>query len=357
MDNHITAVFAPDPIYTRHSEGAFVRLKDGGIYFAYSRFSQSDFDDAPSDIVACVSYDEGETWSEPQVVMSASFHHTKNIMSVSLLRMNNGDIGLFYLVKSSPTTSEYMLSRSADEGKTFYKHTLCSPITRRGYYVVNNDRVERLQSGRLIVPAAFHRGGHSSDKNIPVAFDGRGFICFWYSDDDGETWHESFEIVYAPFNHTKAGLQEPGIVELKNGCLWGYARTDQMYQYEFFSMYAGQRWTTVQPSRFTSPPSPMKIKRNPYTDELVAVWNPIPNYNGRELSRAGWGRTPFVYAISKTDGATWSEQKIIEDGADNGYCYPAIFFTQDGCMLCAYCSGGAEDKSCLARLSIQKIGL
>ncbi len=61
MNSRVSAIFAPDEQYTRHSEGAFLRLKDGGIYFAYSRFSESDFDDAPSDIAACVSYDEGES--------------------------------------------------------------------------------------------------------------------------------------------------------------------------------------------------------------------------------------------------------------------------------------------------------
>ena len=59
----VTALFKPDGVYTRHSEGAFLRMKDGALLFAYSRFTGAWFDDAPSDIVRCVSYDEGETWS------------------------------------------------------------------------------------------------------------------------------------------------------------------------------------------------------------------------------------------------------------------------------------------------------
>ncbi len=284
-------------------------------------------------------------------------HNTKNVMSVSLLRMENGDLGLFYLIKRTPTENVLMLSRSADEGKSFYKHTECTPKGRPGYYVVNNDRVERLQSGRLIVPAAFHRGGYCSDKSTLVYIDGRSFVCLWYSDDDGETWHESRETVYPNFTHTQTGFQEPGIIELKNGVLWGYARTDMMYQYEFFSMDGGQKWTSAQPSRFTSPPSPMKIKRNPHTGDLYAVWNPIPNYNGRYTSKAGWGRTPLVYAVSENDGMSWSDQRIIENEEERGYCYPAIFFTKDHAMLLAYCSGGLQEKSCLARLTIRKVKL
>ena len=353
MQNHIVKTFAPDEVYTRHSEGAFLRMKDGGIYFAYSRFTGSDNDAAPSDLVAMVSYDEGETWTEPEVVIRAAEHDTKNIMSVSLMRMANGDLGLFYIVKATKTVNRIVLARSADEGKTFCKKTVCTLSNREGYYVLNNDRVERLMSGRLIMPLAYHRGGH--DESGTAYFDGRAFDCFLYSDDDGETWSESRETVFLPFTHTKTGLQEPGIVELKNGVLWGYARTDQMVQYEFFSMDEGNTWTSAQASRFTSPPSPMKIKRHPETGDLYAVWNPIPNYNGRYTSKAGWGRTPLVWAVSKDDGKTWSAPQEIEGHPEHGYCYPAIFFTADNAMLIAYCAGGPADRICLARLTIQKV--
>jgi len=206
---------------------------------------------------------------------------------------------------------------------------------------MNNDRVEKLASGRIIMPLAFHR-------------DGRAVDVFLYSDDDGETWAEAPGAVYPNFPHSSSGLQEPGIIEKKNGVLWGYARTDHMYQYEYFSMDGGMHWTEAQPSRFTSPNSPMKIKRHPSGD-LYAIWNPVPMYNGRVRTPAGWGRTPFVWAVSKDDGATWSDYTVIEGKEENGYCYPAIFFTDDNAMLVGYCAGGPEDGICLARLTIKKV--
>ena len=60
---HIVLQLTADKTYTRHSEGAFLRMNDGGILYAYSRFTGSDDDCAPSDIVGLRSYDEGETWS------------------------------------------------------------------------------------------------------------------------------------------------------------------------------------------------------------------------------------------------------------------------------------------------------
>lgn len=357
MSHHITASFGPVGGNTRNSEGAFLRMKDGGIYFAFSRFTRSQNDDAPSDIAAIRSYDEGETWTEPETVITAASFGTNNIMSVSMLRMTNGDMGLFHIVKNPDGTTTVVLNRSRDEGKTFYRRVECTPSDRHGYYVLNNDRVIRLGSGRLLMPVTFHRGGFSSDPSKQIYFDGRGTACFFYSDDDGETWAEASDTVSAPFTGSDSGLQENGAVEKQNGILWGYSRTDRLCHYEYFSMDGGMRWTGAQPSRFSAPCSPLQIKRRPQTGALYAVWNPIPNYNGRVTSGAGWGRTPLVWAVSADDGKTWSEPRVIEGAEDHGYCYPALFFTDDGAMLAAYCAGGPEDRICLARLSIMKIGI
>ena len=101
----------------------------------------------------------------------------------------------------------------------------------------------------------------------------------------------------------------------------------------------------------------MKIKRNPYTNALVAVWNPIPNYFGREIRPRCGGRTPLIYAVSTDEAQTWSEGHTIEDDPLRGYCYPALFFTRDGRMLVSYCAGGPEDVHCLTRTNIAKIDL
>lgn len=353
MEKHIVASFGPDGQYTRHSEGAFIRLLDGRIMFVYSRFTGSQRDDAPSDLVAIYSSDEGETWTEARSVIRAAQYNTKNVMSVSLLRMQNGDIGLFYIVKQTPAVSRIMLSRSADEGESYYKHVECTRPERAGYYVLNNDRVERLSGGRILAPLALHRGANEAVSSGYI--DSRSFNCFVYSDDDGETWNEAPDAVFPAFTGTDTGLQEPGVIEKLSGVLWAYSRTDMMYQYEYFSMDGGIHWTSPQPSRFTSPPSPMKLKRDPATGALYAFWNPVPLYNGRVKSPSGWGRTPLAYSISYDDGVSWTEQEIIEDKDEHGFCYPAIFFTSDGGMLAAYCSGGPADGICLARLTIMKL--
>ena len=99
---HVVMDMRADKVYTRHSEGAFLRMNDGSILYAYSRFkgfSQGNVpknvapqDVAPCDIVALRSYDEGETWTEPEVLLHAEDFGTHNIMSVSLLRMERPHI-------------------------------------------------------------------------------------------------------------------------------------------------------------------------------------------------------------------------------------------------------------------------
>ena len=168
MENHIVASFGPNDAYTRHSEGAFLRLKDGRILFVYSRFSGSYSDDAPSDLIKMYSSDEGETWTEPVITVTASHFKTHNLMSASLMRMANGDVGLFFIEKiEDMPVSHIWIARSKDEGESWYKFTQCSLNDREGYYVLNNDRIERLSSGRLLIPLGFHRGGYNSRQCLP----------------------------------------------------------------------------------------------------------------------------------------------------------------------------------------------
>ncbi|MCR5485315.1 MAG: glycoside hydrolase [Clostridiales bacterium] len=355
MKDHTVLSLSPDEKYPRHSEGAFLRLKNGDILFIYSRFKNSNDDDGPSDLVKLVSHDEGESWEEAGVAVSADMYNVQNVMSVSLMRMQNGDVGLFYLVKSSPSVNKIMLSRSKDEGKTFCSHSECTYFDREGYYVLNNDRAIRLISGRIILPLSFHRTC-CGELGPFVHFDGRAVGYFLCSDDDGETWFESDDAVFPPFSGSNSGLQEAGAEEIRDGVVLGYFRTDMMYQYESFSIDGGMHWTAAQPSRFTSPCSPMKIKKNPFNDKFYAVWNPIPSFNGRKTPPGVWGRTPIVWAESD-DGLSFGEYKIIEDREDHGYCYPALFFTNDNAMLVAYCAGNEEDGGCLCRLNIRKIAL
>ena len=46
---------------------------------------------------------------------------------------------------------------------------------------------------------------------------------------------------------------------------------------------------------------------------------------------------------------------MLENRPDFGYCYTAIHPMEDAVLL-AYCGGGPQDKGCLNRLVIRRIG-
>lgn len=347
----------PTPENPRNSEGAMLRMADGSILFAYSRYSGGTCGDhAPADIYTMSSRDEGESWSEPMLAIDHRiFGNIQNVMSVSMIRLENGDAGLFYLVKRGPEDTRPELRRSSDSGKTWGDPVCCVP--KKGYYVVNNDRLVRLSDGSLYFPAALHRTLINDRGEMEIEY--RAEMTSFCSHDDGRTWEENpGRCILNPGRFGASGLQEPGVLELSPGCLWGWARTDLGCQYETFSVDNGRHWTPPTPSMFTSPCSPMSVRRTP-AGEILAVWNPVPNYNGRVNPLPRWndGRTPFVCALSRDNGQSFSAPQVIEQEPESGYCYCSMFFTRDDSVLLAYCAGGQEDPSCLCRLRIRKIPL
>ena len=141
----------------RNGEGAMIRKKDGSILLVYTAYYGDDWaDHCSAKLSAYVSCDEGETWEGPQVVVKKD-PGAQNIMSVTLLRMNNGDIGLFYIRKvmvDGMVLDEIVLRRSSDEGQTWNEPHVCLPSD--DYRVLNNDRVVKLSSGRVLMPVAIH---------------------------------------------------------------------------------------------------------------------------------------------------------------------------------------------------------
>jgi len=112
---------------------------------------------------------------------------------------------------------------SADEGAAWSEPTRC--IAAPGYFVVNNDRVIQLGKGRIVVPAAYHRPTRTGQTDAQNEVDWRAISLYYYSDDEGKTWHESADWWGLPVRN-KSGMQEPGLVELKDGSLYAWARTD-----------------------------------------------------------------------------------------------------------------------------------
>ncbi|MCK5456141.1 MAG: exo-alpha-sialidase, partial [Melioribacteraceae bacterium] len=209
-----------------------------------------------------------------------------------------------------------------------------------GYFVVNNDRVVILKSGRIIFPGSLHKTPNTETTNI-------GKIWCYYSDDKGKTWTKGNEAS----NPDQATTQEPGLIELKDGKLLLFCRTESGVQYISYSSDQGESWSILKPSNIKSPLSPAAIERIPLTGDLMLVWN-----NNYKPIHDGGKRTPYNLAISKDEGATWEKIKPIESDPNGWYCYTAIEFVGDHVLL-GHCAGDRSKNIGLATTQITRLNL
>lgn len=344
MDSEKVLRLSATKEHSRNSEGSFLELKDGTILFAYTRYNGEDWNDhASADIVGIKSKDFGRTWSEPEVLAEHDPASGGNLMSVSLLRLQSGRICLFYLKKQRIGGSmdcRPLIQFSDDEGASWSEpaYTIGAP----GYYVVNNDRLVQLKSGRILFPAGNHRWRGTVGAGS-YGLDSRAIDYVFYSDDDGVTWNEAPDWILPGTSSGGSGLHEPGLIELEDGRVMLWARTDRGCQYKAFSYDGGLNWTDMDPApEFLSPCSPLSMKRDPVTGNLVAVWNDLNPIYGIAQKAGCWGRTPYVIAFSKNEGKSWVDHQAFETESDSGFCYCAIHFNSDGSFLLGYCSGGRQ---------------
>jgi predicted neuraminidase len=330
--NQIVFQINPGPNNPRNSEGDFITLKNGNILFIYSHFTGNSGGDFGNAYLACrYSTDQGRTWSvKDQIIVKQE--GDINVMSVSLLRLKDGSIALFYARKNSDEDLIPMLRISKDESKTWSDPITC--ITdRRGYFVLNNNRVIQLRNGRLLMPVALHKVPGGKWSSI-------GRLFSYYSDDDGKTWKSGEEVP----NPNKIITQEPGVIEQKNDNILMFIRTNAGVQYFSHSTDNGETWSQVIASDIKSPMSPASIARIPSTGDLLMVWN----NNGVNQKR-----TPLNIAISRDEGKTWANIKTLENDPDGSFCYTAIHFTGKNVLL-GY-SNWATMGSTILRLSLKWI--
>jgi hypothetical protein len=338
IEKEITLRLEPKDGNPRNSEGDFIRLKDGRILFVYTHFTGGEGDHATAYLAGRFSADSGKSWSNNDVVILPN-EAEMNIMSVSLIRLADENIALFYLRKNSESDCIPIMRISTDESQTWGDSIEC--IDEPGYYVMNNDRAVQIQNGRIILPFALH-------KTPETEWNDRGKIICYYSDDIGKTWQKSIDIP----NPNNVTLQEPGIIELKTGNLMMFCRTNAGSQYVSYSTDSGQNWSPVQSSNITSPLSPASIERIPSTGDLLLIWNNTFD----PASNRGGIRTPLNLAISRDEGKNWELLKTLENDPDGWYCYTAIKFVNNAVLL-GHCAGDRKKNNGLETTQITRLNL
>jgi hypothetical protein len=297
----------------RNSEADIIELNDGRLLLAYTEFYHfSPHDMAPARISGKISSDRGRSWSKPFTIQENI--GKENVMDADLLRLRTGEIAIFFCVKNSEADCHPYVNKSQDEAKTWGEPI---PIAKfyHGYFTLNNDRAIQLSNGRILLPAAY-------TPNIwafPIS--SLTSLCF-YSDDDGRTWFKSREEVSLPNSES----DEPGVVELRDGRVLMWIRTNLGRIYRSLSKDFGETWSEPEPIGLISPSSPQTIKRIPKTEDLLILWN----------NTRGPRRVPLTAAVSRDDGETWENLKDVESDSAYQYAYPSITFVGEEALITYY---------------------
>ncbi len=304
----------------RYSEGSVLVLRDGRLLYVTTEFEGSGSDFARARIIGVTSDDGGRTWGPSRVVQENVGQ--QNVMSATLRRLKedvpfNGPIGLFYLVKNGYDDLQVFLRVSNDEGESFGEPVRVT--TDPGYHVLNNDRVTRLSSGRLVVPVA---------TTTDVRNNGRFVSECYLSDDGGQTWRKGRDSV----GYEKRGAMEPEVLERQDGSLLMHFRTQVGHIAVCESSDGGETWSEPHSWGVRAPEAPATLRRVPSTGDLLLIWNDT----FREGEGHGGKRTPLTAAISTDEGKTWSHQRDLETDDQQTYAYTSLIFDQGRALMTYY---------------------
>jgi len=329
----VETILAPaTATHPRQSEGDVVVLKNGTLLAAWSDFTGGRADEATGQISAATSRDGGRTWCAPFILQENI--GKQNVMSVSFLRAQSGEILFFFLVKNSAADLKVFLRRSHDEGKTWSALVVVTPES--GYFIMNNARTVQLKSGRILCPISFCEDIGKRNSHLQN--------IVYFSDDDGRSWKRSQGIV----DVAKRGAMEPGLVELKNGNVLQIIRTQLGQIWFSISADGGNSWSPAAPFGIVAPESPSTITRLPDRGELLLIYNPSIAQGISGMN----SRTPLACALSRDEGKTWSQPKLIEANADFTYAYTSVTFQKNRAVLTYYLARKGDDQLSLKFKSI-----
>ena len=311
----------------RNIGGSMIQLRDGRLLLGYTAYSpQGEYTGA---IAGRLSSDAGRSWgAEFELVPAPQPEANHGYQACSFLRLHNGEILLSYYYYARETRPVYKVTlyrRSRDEGVNWG-----DPLYL-GLDAVFNDKLLRLKSGRLVAPVEQEQSEEGGDH--------RGYVGYvHYSDDDGYSWRPSSNDV----NILPVEAQEPQVVELEDGRLMMLFRTYSGYVGRAYSSDGGESWGPGHAiPELSLPPnsSALNVKRVPRTGDLLLL---------RCSAGSGGLRTPFVSVVSRDEGKSWDQQRVIAGDSQDDYGYPSLLFVEGVAIVTYHTRRG---------LNVARIGL
>ena len=314
-------------------------VRNPGLIWDHSYSGRHTQDAAPCQISGRVSLDAGRHWSEPFTLQENL--GADNVKHPNLLRISDGRLLFSYTQRDSARESLRVFARfSDDQAASWSAPRQISPD--RGWYFTNADHILLHSSGRIILLC--HAG------EIYGPGDHYQALCL-YSDDSGETWQQSRTGADLP----RRGAEEPAVVERQDGSLLALLRTSLGKLYRCTSKDRGETWSTPQETSLAAPSAATCMKRMP-DGNLLLIWNNTPPF-GETFPATGithQPRNPLVAAVSRDDGETWGDFKIVEQRLGYDHGYPSVSFIGEEAFVTYYSTikSGLGSPGCEVRLKV-----
>lgn len=296
-----------------------------------------------SHLLAATSDDNGETWSEPRLVIdgrSAALPIQRTVIIGNFWTDPSGKLwlffdqtmnhfdgrgGLWYTVCENPDDDNPIWSAPT---RIWHGAMLCKPTI--------------LSNGEWLLPSyLLQNPGFKPFNNAFPELDPYRGVNVLVSKDEGKTWRlRGIQKFPDPDWH------EAMIVEKKDGRLWMMTRTRKGMM-ECFSSDNGSTWSEPAfPASGIQHPSSRFFFRRLKSGRLLLI------KNGKELEKHE-GRNYFSAWLSDDDGETWKGGLVIEDRPK--VTYPDGFQAEDGTIYIKYDHNRGPGEITLAKFTEEDI--
>ena len=317
-------IFNPGEEYSeknRRWQGTPSIEKTGNRLWA-SWFTGGNFEpDVNNYAVLAYSDDDGETWTDPYMVVKCNIEDHQRVCDLQLWLAPNGRLWAYWcqdvfpehITEADFETYDQLWEEFLNNTQCWYIYTdnpedetpiWSEPAYHSQGYVRNKPTV--LKTGTLFIP------GYSVKK------EGK------YQYIIGSDFNKDIEIKEGPVIVGKKNYDECMALQREDGSIWFLVRTMTGYLAESSSYDYGETWTETKLTEIPNPCTRFNISR--LKNGMVLLVN-TPS------AKLG-DRTGLVASLSMDDGKTWSYHLRLEDRRST--TYPDVALGEDGSIYVAY---------------------
>jgi len=302
---HGEFIFEPDLNYPSCHASTIVELPNGDLLAAWYAGTKEKAKDVA---VLGARLPKGSSqWTKPYVLADTPDHSEGNPV---LFVDRSGTVWLFYMTMYTRfffwrgwETCKIKFMKSFDNGYTWTSPEIF--LDEYGWMVRN--KAITLTNGDILLPIYDEREWSST---------------FMISADSGRTWQRYGRLI------VKDGeMIQPTVVQRSDGSLLALMRRGgdkYRYVWESASTDNGRTWSAPHQTQFKNPNAAVDMVRL-NNGHLVLVLNDV--FSDREV---------LNIVLSKDEGKTWENERVIEEKKGWEFSYPAVIQTSDGLIHITY---------------------